>query len=110
MTRERLPQRRRTEVIKVRRDNIAFHVRVGFFADGRPGEVFAGSGKEGSDLQMMLNDACILISLALQHGATIDDLLHSIQVDKHGIYMSVVGAILQAIQNAMVEPVPEAAE
>ena len=45
--------------------------------DGQPGEVFASSGKVGSAMRLMLEDACIAISLALQSGVTPGQLLHS---------------------------------
>ena len=38
--------------------------------DGRVMEIFCNSPKEGSDIQGLINDACIAISVLLQHGET----------------------------------------
>jgi hypothetical protein len=53
--------------------------RVGFGPDstGTIWEVFCSDGKSGSDRQSMIHDGCILMSLALQHGASIADIAHS---------------------------------
>lgn len=46
-----------------------FTVTIGFNPEtGQPLEVFAG-GKTGSDMAHVIADACVLVSLALQHGA-----------------------------------------
>ena len=46
-----------------------FTVTIGYCpATGRPLEVFAG-GKAGSDMAHVIGDACVLVSIALQHGA-----------------------------------------
>lgn len=53
--------------------------RVGFGTDrsGHVREVFCSDGKSGSDRQALLHDGCILLSLALQYGASIKDIAHS---------------------------------
>ena len=35
---------------------------------GPPGEVFGAGGKAGSEMDGLLDDACIVISILLQHG------------------------------------------
>ena len=80
--RERLPDRRpnQTRVIRwVGSDDqpTEFSVTVGFFMDGRPGEVFANGHKIGSAMQSLLEDSCVAISLALQGGVRPEDLSHS---------------------------------
>ncbi|MEI6987497.1 MAG: hypothetical protein WCK65_15365 [Rhodospirillaceae bacterium] len=55
MTRICLPNRREAETI-------------GFFPDGRPEEVFARQAKSGCDLDYLLDDACVALSLLLQYG------------------------------------------
>ena len=70
--RERLPPRRPAETYPVTVEGTQYHVTVGFYADGRPGEVFlrAAQSREGSDVDAMLDDASFLISLAPQDGAS----------------------------------------
>lgn len=45
-------------------------ITVGYDLTATVREVFANSGKSGSDMQATLADACVLISIALQHGVT----------------------------------------
>ncbi len=74
--RHRLPERRLTEtrrVAHIRPDGSTTRilVSVGYAADDpmRPMEVFYSEGfKSGSDMEFTVQDACVLISLLLQHG------------------------------------------
>lgn len=69
--RRRLPNRRHQEVYDVEHDQRTFQVCVGRDpADGEIREVFITGAKPGSQLSATLDDASILISLALQHGLT----------------------------------------
>jgi hypothetical protein len=43
-------------------------VTVGFDGDGRPAEVFLDGAKDGIGLAAVLEDASVVISIALQHG------------------------------------------
>lgn len=72
MPRERLPNRRPSETRTVEYHGTRFELTIGF----RPGpgapvpaEVFCRSAKPGSDLDQLLDDASVIVSLALQHGA-----------------------------------------
>lgn len=67
--RERLPDRRPAVTGEVTWAGHRISVSAGFAADGRVAEVFASGARYGSDLQRLLDDACVVISLALQHGA-----------------------------------------
>ncbi|CAK0762601.1 putative Ribonucleotide reductase [uncultured Gammaproteobacteria bacterium] len=68
MTRERLPNRRPNETTTLVFGGMSFSVTIGVFPDGRPGEVFASGAKIGCDLDYLLDDACVALSLLLQHG------------------------------------------
>ena len=68
MTRERLPDRRPNETTTLLFGGLRFAVTIGFHPDGRPGEVFASGAKPGCDLDYLLDDACVALSLLLQHG------------------------------------------
>jgi len=68
MTRERLANRRPNETTTLVFGGMSFAVTIGFFPDGRPGEVFASGAKPGCDLDYLLDDACVALSLLLQHG------------------------------------------
>jgi hypothetical protein len=68
MTRVRLPNRRAAETIEIEHAGMRFTVTIGFYPDGKPGEVFMHGTKTGSTLDALLNDACVLVSLLMQHG------------------------------------------
>jgi hypothetical protein len=68
MTRQQLPPRRPNVTTEVEFGGFAFTVTVGMGLDGRPLEVFADGFKVGTDIGHIVSDACVVISLALQHG------------------------------------------
>ena len=68
MTRERLPNRRPSDVFGMEFGDKHYEVGVGFYDDGRPGEVFVKGAKTGSDLDALFDDASVLLSFLLQHG------------------------------------------
>jgi hypothetical protein len=59
-------------------DHAPYEVGFGPDAAGAVREVFCSGGKSGSDMQSLIHDGCILMSLALQHGATMADIVHSL--------------------------------
>lgn len=66
MTRQPLPTRRPNLTTATDWQGHAFTVTVGFDLQGFPREVFAQHAK--GDMAAMLADACVLISIGLQHG------------------------------------------
>jgi len=73
MSRTRLPNRRSqvTEIVTyVRPDGIEirYPISLGLDDEGRVKEVFAAGAKQGTDIEFILDDACVVISIALQHG------------------------------------------
>jgi hypothetical protein len=68
MTRNRLPTRRPNETATLLFGGLHFAVTIGIYPDGRPGEVFASGAKSGCDLDYLLDDACVALSLLLQYG------------------------------------------
>jgi len=65
--REPLPARRPNVTVQTAWNGHPITVTVGMRLDGTPAEVFADTVKPG-DLQNVIADGCVLISLALQHG------------------------------------------
>jgi ribonucleoside-diphosphate reductase alpha chain len=49
---------------------------VGFYNDGRPGEIFINMTREGSTVGGMLDCIAALTSIALQSGTELKDLVH----------------------------------
>lgn len=69
MSRRRLPDRRPSITADLIHDGRAYAVSLGFDpADAWLGEVFAHGAKVGSNMDGILDDACIALSLLLQHG------------------------------------------
>jgi hypothetical protein len=59
-----------------------FELGVGCYADGRPGEVFCVGLKEGSVLQQILDDFCVLVSrLRQKRGLTFAEMSELARAD-----------------------------
>ena len=109
--RRRLPDRRRNTIRDIAFGGQAFTVCVGYDDAGRPLEVFADGQKTGSTMAAFIDDACIAISIALQHGiapAALVRSLSTVQVWANGVkgegQASPVGAILAALEPAAAMP------
>ncbi len=69
MTRERLPGRRPSVTIKLVYENCSYSTTLGIdLSNNRVGEVFTHGAKFGSGMDRILDDACVALSLLLQHG------------------------------------------
>ncbi len=68
MPRERLPDRRQAETVDLQYGGRRYHLTIGQYDDGRPGEVFLHGAKPGSDTDLLCDDIGVLISRLLQHG------------------------------------------
>lgn len=107
MTRNRLPDRRPSANIRVDwltpSAEHTFYVTVGYRPEtGEIAEVFYSDGmKSGADLRSMAQDACVLISLLLQHGLTPDEIAKSLAVAPvfgQPRPASLIGAVVDAIR------------
>ncbi len=56
MPRERLPGRRQAETLDLWHSGRRYHLTVGEYNDGRPGEVFLHGAKPGSDVDLLCDD------------------------------------------------------
>lgn len=80
-----LPNRRRQRSGDTKHKGKTVHVTVGFYPDGRPGEIFAYGFKTGSDQQGERDQTCMLWSkLMQQHGFSLDDFLRYVSRDDKG--------------------------
>ena len=75
-----------------------FLVTVGFYPDGRPGEVFTHmrARRVSSAYEALARDVAILISLCLQHGEPLEDLRRVVTRDEPGAPASLAGAIIDS--------------
>jgi hypothetical protein len=92
-----LPRRRAAETFDLRFWNQLFTVTVGFYADGRPGEVFIDSCKTGNDIESIARDAGVLLSLALQHGVRPETIRHAVTRVASEEPASILGAVVDSI-------------
>jgi len=89
-----LPPRRFSEVVRLNNTTTA---QIGYYDDGRPGEVFVDGAKAGSDAEVNAKDAAVVISIALQYGVPVDILRHSVSRDASGTPQGVVGMVLDKL-------------
>lgn len=110
MTRAILPQRRGSETFEIEFGgfNRIHTATVGFYEDGRPGEVFINSGKSGEQVEAIARDGAVLLSIALQHGAAIETIAHAITRDAQGRPTTVVGAVIDQLKNIAIATVDRA--
>ena len=98
--RQPLPARRQSETVTIFWQGHLITITAGYYDDWRVGEVFADV-ERGGHMQATLSDACVLISIALQHGHTLATLSKSLAVmpDHTGTEQpaSPIGAILTAL-------------
>ena len=97
--RQRLPNRRLNETVDLMFGGQRYHVTVGFALDGRPSEVFCHGGKVGSGMDLILDDACVALSLILQYGIEPRDLGHSMGRLGDGAAASIIGALVDLVSS-----------
>ena len=68
MSRERLRNRRQCETVNLHYGGRRYHLTIGEYPDGRPGEVFVHGAKPGSDVDLLCDDIGVLVSRLLQYG------------------------------------------
>lgn len=78
MSRERLPNRRPSLTVDLAVGYRTYKATIGFDLFGEPKEIFLSGAREGSDMQHVLDDTAIAISLALQHGIAAKALAESL--------------------------------
>jgi hypothetical protein len=102
MTRRTLPQRRRCETFEINFGGLArsHTITVGFYDDGALGEVFINSGRSGEPVEAIARDGAVVLSLALQYGAELDNIRTAITRDDQGAPTSVVGAVIDRLCEA----------
>lgn len=84
-----------------------FHLTIGFYDDGTPGEIFCDVGKTPQAIQQIISDACILISIALQHGVTGEELGKSLAYYDDGKPYTVVGSICEILTSVRLGDINE---
>lgn len=103
--RKRLPNRRRSETFEFDvqgqfgRGNMHYVATIGFKPDGTAGDIFLRAGKAGTDLDIATRELSIAVSMALQHGALIEDMQHAFP--HHGVHPEgALGTLLKLLLEA----------
>jgi hypothetical protein len=96
-SRHRLPDRRRGVSIEFFHNHHGYTLTVGYYRDGRVGEVFLNAHKSGGALESVARDAAIVVSIALQHGADLGIICRALTRDGNGAPATLIGAALDAI-------------
>lgn len=95
MPRLRLPARRAHAVVEFVHGGVPYV--AGFGGDGGTHELFLNAGKAGTSLEAMSRDAAVVLSLALQYGAPLDEIRAALTREDDGRPSGPVGAFLDLI-------------
>ena len=97
MTRTRLPDRRAAETVALEHDSARFMVTIGFYPDGKPGEVFTHGARSGSNLDALLAGACVVVSCLMQHNVDPAALAASMGRLGNTKPASIIGAVVDLV-------------
>jgi len=97
--RRELPMRRRSETFEIDFGGLSksHTVTVGYYDDGRPGEVFISGGKSGEQVEAIARDGAVLLSMALQHGVALETIQHAITRDSQDAPQSIIGVVVDRL-------------
>jgi len=97
MTRERLENRRPSELFEVESLKLPFTVSVSKYSDGRLAEIFINNHKAGSAAGIMASDLAVVCSIALQHGVPVEVIRRALMRDAQGRATSPLGVALDLL-------------
>ena len=95
--RERLPDRRASEVFDFEAMGLRFTASISRSPDGRVAELFLDNHKAGSAIGTLVRDSAIILSFALQHGANIEAIKRALCRDSQGRALGPIGEALDQI-------------
>ena len=98
MSRERLPNRRRSITDSITWGGSRVHVTAGFSDNGRLLETFIrGGGRGGSERDHMLDDIAVALARLLQHGDRLEALAAGVGRLPTGEPASILGAVVDRL-------------
>jgi ribonucleoside-diphosphate reductase alpha chain len=95
--RQRLPNRRASEVFEFEAGGLHYTASVSRFSDGRIGELFLNNHKSNSAADTKARDSAIAFSLAVQHGANAEAIRYALSRDTQGRALGPLGVALDII-------------
>ena len=97
MSAVRLPPRRSSVTFELMADQQGHHravASVGFFDNGKPGEIFLNAVKRDQFMDHLIRDTGVLISYGLQSGCDFSRLREGVTRDAFGAPQGIAGAVL----------------
>jgi hypothetical protein len=95
--RERLPNRRPSELFDFEAMGLRFTVSISRYPDGRVSELFCDNHKAGSSIGTLVRDSAIIFSFAVQHGADIESIRRALCRDSSGRALGPIGEALDIV-------------
>jgi hypothetical protein len=109
MAREKLHDRRRSRLINFQQDQCKYIVLYSLYPDGRLAEIFLDvnhPAKPGDQIDLMAKDLATLMSIALQHGISADEIMVSLSQERDGTMRGPLGKALAIIKEELKEDQP----
>lgn len=101
--REPLPTRRKSTNVTFKYRQNTVELQMGFYDDGRLGEIFLNTRMFGSEMDVMMHDVAIVTSIALQHGATISEIAQSAARAEGGKADGILSVIADTVNMSLKE-------
>ena len=73
----KLPDRRKGYIQKANDRRSAVYLHTGEYEDGKIGEIFIDTSKEGELVKALMNNFVIAVSLGLQYGVPLDEFVYA---------------------------------
>ena len=92
--REKLPNRRAAEKVDFSHDGLNYTLTFSHFSDGRLAEIFLDADNVGSPVHTMAKDMATVVSIALQYGVPVREIVESLSQERNGLMRGPLGAAL----------------
>jgi len=103
--RQKLNNRRPTITRVLETETAKYYVSFGLdLGDYNIREVFIRGSKSGSDMDILLDDASVVLSLALQYGLPLEQLLHSLHTGREEGGTSIIAKVI-AVMNEEIDKI-----
>ena len=103
--RQKLNNRRPTITRVLETETAKYYVSFGLdLSDFTVREVFIRGSKSGSDMDILLDDASVVLSLALQYGLPLEQLLHSLHTGREEGGTSIIAKVI-AVMNEEIDKI-----
>lgn len=91
-----MPSRYKCETHKVKVNGRSWFVNVGYYPEGDIGDINLKTAKAGSEMNQMMHLMGISVSLALQHGATVKEMVGIMRDTSENHVMQAIATVLES--------------